>query len=926
MPITPRDRPGVEIIQEFRETNVVLLQPALPACIVGPANQIVEAVDDTGAFVADSAINLPARLVAGWVSTPFEYANLGGASLGLEINNNIEAVMTFSGAGALTATEAAAEINSATAITGIVASVETSGTMQRLVLTTTASGDQSSIRVGSTTAAAILASLGYTSGYSVLGSTGYDNYLQLTPAVADYPDPRSNIDDLTIDYDTVRVFVNNGTGTAREALRTEAFLRGATSDVTIVDDGDGDSLSPYYDFDSADFTTSPAAAVVTGIVDITGIDYAASVTGRVLRMSVDGKPWQRVTLTATDGTELLAEINALWGTIATLDGGSQLVLTSTVATGGEESSIRLDKDVSDSTLTDALGLTGAGSGFLNTDVFWGAPYAPAVGDEVWADGVRVGLIVEIPVSPTNRLRLTEEKLLTWTASSWYIVAKNLDNQVATATRPGSELRVDDNTGTITVKPGLFRDSGGAVQAASNLLTYVAYNALRLDVTAAATKRFNMLRYGTTSGLANDIGPISIENPLALGMYFAIINAPGLETQGLGVDETNDATPEGTSDAYTRAFEFLESKEVYAIAPLTHDLLTAQIGEVHVTVMSEPENGLERILLYNPARPTRETPTLVASGIANVTGVPSSVVRTGIPNLQSLLAAQGVTDAVLTQDHGVYLSFSSDANKYLVSGVSGGDITINQSALVANDIFVDGGGSAIFDEAIVDRPFSLLVLGDELEGGTDEATAYGEIAQAFGNRRVVATAPDQAVTEIDGLETVVPGYYLNCALAGRIASKAPQQPLTNETVAGFTGLVGSNDRFGEPQFKIMCGGGLFVFEHLGTGLPAIRHQLTTDSSSLEKSELSITTALDFSAKFYRNGIRNLVGRFNISASLVDSVNFALSGLSTFLTDNNVLRSADIASVRQSVSAPDEVEAAIDTGVYFPCNKIRLRLVI
>jgi len=1024
------ERPGVQVIQEFQTVSPTILVPTMPSCIMGPCVQIIEAVQDDGSLNSEAQVSIPARFTAPFVTT---YATIaGGNTLELSVNNAASVVVTF--AAAPTPAEAADAINTA-AIPGLLAGVETSGSTSRLVMYTTQKGDNASIRVVAASAA-VLTELDLTVDYKARGFSGYTNYFDLRPSTPDYPDPRGIIEDVVIDYSTIRVFISAGGGTIREVLTTETFLDGATSAVSTTDDGDGDNLTPLLNFAGAkfhdqaaelvgtvDWTTltypgdfgvltlelfvngvtvlvtfaspgnaaaaaaaidsalgingscalngsnqpvitsaltgstssvevgdggtineatiglvigryaagKPAPARAQGIADITALVWASVVHGRLLRMSLDGDPYQDLLMPATiaSATDLRDEILALWGAgSATLNDAGQLVLWSLEGYGGKESVVRIDTTASDATLLTSLGLTGGGAPFASASAVYGAAYSPEVGDEVWVDGIRLGEIIEIPSTPVNRVRISAEQLLTFTGTTWTVQAKGLDNDAPTLGRPSSDLQIDTTTGAVHVKQELFRDTAGAPTLAGPLLTYMAYTALRKDVSPAA-EDFNLLRFGTTTDLEAALSPLDTQNPLGFGLYLAVLNAPGVEVTGLGVDETSATETEGTLDAYTRAFEYLESKDVYSIAPLTHSGDVGLVGQVHVTEMSKPENGLERCVLLNPSRPTRASATLVASGaLGNVSGPPTNVVQTGIANLQSLLAAAGLPGPSYVEADDVYIEFESDTNKYLVQSVSGGAVTINDGPLSAtNDFYLDGGGSPVFTAAVIDRPFTIKIRGAALTNRTDEATAYADIARGYVDRRVIVTAPDTAKASIDGLETSVAGYYLNCALSGKMSSSAPQQPFTEESLVGFTGVIGASDRYGELQLKIMSGGGLWVIYQEAAGQPVkTRHQLTTDMSSIEKREDSIRRALDFTAKFIRGGLRNFIGRFNITTNVQDAISITLDGLGAFLLRQGVLKAFDVQAIRQSSSAPDTLEIDVDVAVFYPLNKIRLTLVV
>lgn len=1028
------ERPSVQVIQEFRTVSPTILTPTMPACIMGPCFQVIEAVQDDGSLNAEARIALPARIAFAYVSSPFEYTGIGTDAFQVGVNNAAMETVTFPTGPDLTVDQVADAINEEE-IPGLLAVVEESGSQKRVVIYTTATGENASLEIGSGTASDVRTAFGILVGQRNVGASGFNNYWALRLGTPDYPDPRDIIDEVEIDYDTVRMFINDGSGTVREVLRTESFLDGATAAVTVQDDGDGDNLSPYLNFAGAvfhdkpaelvgtvdwsgltypgDFGTSTLEITINGVVvtvtfaspadaaaaaaaidtalgvngscalngsnqpvitsavtgvsssveitggtinhttiglalgayaagrpsraraqalaDLTAVVYASSVQGRVLRMSIDGEQFQQLVMptSVVDAATLVSAINALWGTgVASVNGNDRLVLRSPATFGGRESEIRIDKTASDATLLTALGLTGVGAPFQSVSVVYGNAFSPLVGDEVWVNGVRVGEITEVPATPDNRLRLSVEQLLSYTGSSWTIIAKGLDNQAATATRPSSDLRVDATSGAVRAKQELFRESNGDAPLAGPLSTYLAYNALRKDVSPAGTD-FNLLRIGTTTDLEAQLSPIDTQNPLGLGMYFALLNAPGVEVTGVGVDDTSDTEPEGSLAAYARAFEYIESKDVYGIAPLTHANAVGQVGKEHVDALSEPENGLERIVILNPLRPTRKADTLVASApTANVAGAPTNVVHTGIADLQAKLAALGKPGPSYTENDGVFLKFEDDENLYLIESVSGPNATVNDGPLSASNVlFYEGGGTPVFTSAIVDRPVSVYILGGSLGSRTDEADAYAAIARGYLDRRVICTAPDTAKASIDGLETALAGYYLSAALAGKMSAVSPSQPLTNETIAGFSGVIGSQDRYSEMQLKILSGSGLWVFYQEADGQPVkTRHQLTTDMSSVEKREASITRALDFTSKFLRAGLKNFIGRFNITQNVQDAISIVIDGLAAFLIRQGVLTAFTVNAIRQSASQPDTLEIDVTVGVPYPLNYIKITLVI
>ena len=86
------------------------------------------------------------------------------------------------------------------------------------------------------------------------------------------------------------------------------------------------------------------------------------------------------------------------------------------------------------------------------------------------------------------------------------------------------------------------------------------------------------------------------------------------------------------------------------------------------------------------------------------------------------------------------------------------------------------------------------------------------------------------------------------------------------------------------------------------------------------------AVDASAMYFRGALRNFIGRFNITQTLVDSLSTVSDGIAAYLVKENVMKEIDIIGLRQSADNPDDVEIDVDMQPYYPCNKIRVRMVI
>jgi hypothetical protein len=730
---------------------------------------------------------------------------------------------------------------------------------------------------------------------------------------------------------TSKVEIIGGTKAA-----TLGMALGATTGVAgvvSIDAGNGTQVTPLLEMVNANFTTAPTSAQVIGTTDITaGALYGGGGTLNNTTLTLDdGHQPQTLTFVAPANTAaLLAAINALFGTaaggriLATQGGpgGNKLVLTDTAL--GQESIVKVVSDT-------ALGPLGLTAGATSR----GGAYVPQSGDTLFVDGLFFATITQVtPGAVVTRLKI--DKLVAVSSNvgvAWYIIAKNLSasNVNSGVTRPTPNLTVDA-TGNLLIKPEILRDTRGTPATAMRASLYVAYKALRLDVSPKAHSP-GLLRFSDTTQLASNLSPITQDNPLALGMYFALLNAPGTLVTGIGVDEASASEPFGTVGGYTRAATFLEGFEVYGLAVLTHDSTVFQVFSAHVSVMSNPENKGERVVLINPSAPTTKLDTLVASGIdGNTTATPNQF-DTGVANLSSLLLANGQPGVgPFTVATGIFLDVG-DGKKYAVVNLTGSIVTLKTTGFLPGENTDAYYATTTLPSPLISQAFAIRVRGAKLvllDGTPDKeaiALTVQQTAQGYGSRRVWSIFPDQCAATLEGIEQIIDGFYMSAAIAGMIGQQPPQQSFTNFPMNGFTRVIGSNGPYGERQLNVMAAGGNYIIVQDAPATPLIaRMALTTDLTSIETRTDSITKVVDFTAKFLRQGLKNFIGRFNITQGFLDSLGHVIQGLLGFLTESGVLIGANLNNIVQDTNAPDTVLVDITLDVPFPCNYIRLTLVI
>lgn len=711
-----------------------------------------------------------------------------------------------------------------------------------------------------------------------------------------------------------------GAGTANTHLGlTPGTQVGVTAAASIAD-GSGTSLTSLIQLTDATLTTSATAAILTGTVSI------SSVTDGHTLVLDDGTGQQTLIFaSASSSGAILSQINALFspahgGRLTASSSGGHLRLTNSFL--GVESEITV------------VGGTALGELGLVVGTTRGTPFPAAVGDALYIGGIFYGTITQVaPGGVVDVVKIDSQVAVNNNLGlSWYIIAKNITASNMQSTKPTPDLQVD-GVGNLNVKNDLIRQIDGTALSPSlgRATIYVAYQGVRQDLTALATNPA-LLQFSDTTTLTSQLSPVNASNPLALGLYFALLNSPGTQVTGLGVDAVTDDAPFGTVEAFTRAATFLEAFEVYGIAPLTNDSSVAQVFNTHVTVMSSPENKGERIVLVNPSQPTNAPDVLIASGL-NGNSLPSGdLFDSGIANLGSLLLANNLTPGSFTVDQGLYLDIG-DGNHYSIINTTGSQLTVQTSGFLPGQNDDGFYATTTLPGSLIASPLAIRVRGEALiltDGTPDKANialAYQQLGQGYLNRRLWQVIAGGCAATLGGLNQSLPAFYLCAAIAGMIGQQPPQQSFTNFPMTGFTQVMGTNGYFSESQLNIIAAGGNYIIVQDAAGVPLIsRMALTTDMTSIETRTDSITKVVDFSAKFLRTGLKNFIGRFNITQGFLDSLGHVIQGLLGFLAEAGVLIGSQLNNIIQDTDAPDTVLVDITLDVPFPCNYIRLTLVI
>lgn len=444
--------------------------------------------------------------------------------------------------------------------------------------------------------------------------------------------------------------------------------------------------------------------------------------------------------------------------------------------------------------------------------------------------------------------------------------------------------VDGSANTVTI-------SGGLASSIDN----IDGASIRVGYRASRDNLNSYFPVDSFDRIEEVIGKPTTYNPLAFGLRQAMSSGSAVAAYGVTEDST---------DEHIYARDALELQEVYALAPMTQ-LDVFGDYKAHVETMSGEYNKKERIVFLSKPwtwfasdgttstdgpSDTDTSKLGTATGLAAIAfGVGSK--RTFYVNPDTCYVRETRPVATVKQE---YLSKVHD--KLSVYGLYAKFTTqwtykkgtISEKTYEAGDDITDIVWNRLMDNT------------------------YGYYAEP-GKREITVDVP-------------VPGYYMAAVLAGMVAGQRPEQGFTNLPIAGnINKLKYSGDYFTEAQLNTMAGGGNWIMWQANQAAPIVtRHQLSTDVSSIERQELSITKSIDFAAKFIREGVRPYIGKYNITPTFLNMLKSIVVGQGAYLRREGYVNDVRVDKIEQDPVSKDTILVTISISVQYPVNYIKITL--
>lgn len=424
---------------------------------------------------------------------------------------------------------------------------------------------------------------------------------------------------------------------------------------------------------------------------------------------------------------------------------------------------------------------------------------------------------------------------------------------------------------------------------------------------------------TLADITAQLGPIDPANDLAYGVYKAWSNANGATVHFI---PTQSSDLNGTN-GFAAALDLAKgNRNCYSLVPLSTsaEVWNAFVG--HANDESAPATGRFRIVWIAPEvnkhNKIQDSPIGDASTILTASSSAVGGGQTGKYYVTSALDSRfGETARV-----GDYIRTKFEPT------ATGGEsyVEYRVTAVVDNTTLVI---SAAVDPSLVSQRIQLFrdLSASEL------ATEYVKVSGSFSSERVFAVIPDRGVNgfRVDGVP--VKNWYVACAFAGLRAGSRPHQPLSNVELLGFDGSNDTVMAFNETNLDTLRDGGCWVVRNAEDGTVYAERQLSTSTLDIYRKEQSVTCNIDSIAFSVADGLRNLVGRINITPNTLQVVSVNLQAImDTFLnktgsaTIGAQLLSYTITSVSVPATAKDTVLVRLAVTLPVPMNVIDITIVI
>lgn len=218
-----------------------------------------------------------------------------------------------------------------------------------------------------------------------------------------------------------------------------------------------------------------------------------------------------------------------------------------------------------------------------------------------------------------------------------------------------------------------------------------------------------------------------------------------------------------------------------------------------------------------------------------------------------------------------------------------------------------------------------VVGRDGSASSVSAETLRSAATAFNNEAVIMVSPANFKMQnpVTGREQNIGSQYVAAGIAGMLAARDVQVPLTRKTLAGF---ISTGDRRTSIEQALDSQSGLLVVVDRG-GILQIRHGISTAAHNVNTAEVSVVRAKYEMAHRLRDALDgSIVGQVIPAADVPLIVGGVISGvLEGLLTEGSIHAYFNV-KARVLQSDPTTVEGRFEYRPAYPINNVIVRFTI
>lgn len=465
---------------------------------------------------------------------------------------------------------------------------------------------------------------------------------------------------------------------------------------------------------------------------------------------------------------------------------------------------------------------------------------------------------------------------------------------------------------------------------------------------------------STTEVADVLGTISPDNPLAQAVYNAALNAGGQTIRYMAVPTADLSLRKNDEDAdlegYTTVLAAAElTKDVYFLVPVTRDRGILQLVKSHVESMSAATTKRWRIAFISDEIP--ETDPLYTSA-NNPDGddfyaIVKSTAGKGLDKTADIWFYDEIdgADGIKTYRESEYTAFKKYVKKddlVYINWIEEWGVKTPRVVKVVK--VLNNNRLRVADPDDVLQPSENVAGGFEVTAFTNEAgyskaevyhpytkTETAELIKKrssyWGSRRIYNIFPSVYLN--NGVQYT--GEFAAACVAGLVSSCLPQQPVTNLQLNGIDDVPLVYQTFNLTELNTIASGGTFILmQDSANDEVYVRHQISTayEDNNLNTSELSITKNVDSISYTLDTVLSPYIGKYNITPELLTTLHSVITSTLVRLGSDSyglygsqiILDGTEILLLEQDALLKDHVNCNIKLNVPYPFNHLVLKLFV